>query len=65
MEYIITTLDPSGKREVLSRHANLDDALEAGKLHYKKLKQHISCISGTIGEDGKIKGEYKFYHSWS
>lgn len=65
MEYIITTLEPNGKREILSKHTNLDDALAAGKLSYEKLKRHISCISGTIDENGKVKGEYKFYRSWS
>ena len=65
MEYIITKLK-GNKREVLSKHKNLDDAMIAGKNAYEKSNRGevISCISGKVDEDGKIIGEYKLYHSW-
>ena len=63
MEYIITSLN-GNDRKIISRHDNLDEAIRAGKLSYEKLKCTISCISGTVNEDGKIEGKYQLYKTW-
>ena len=66
MEYLITVYDgdDGNKRKVISRHSNLDDALKAGKETRDKLHCMVSCISGTIDENGYVVGKYNFYNAW-
>ncbi len=65
MEYIITVTKENDRR-VISRHANLDDALSAGKSIYEKSNRGevVSCITGKVNDDGKIEGQYKLIESW-
>lgn len=63
-KYLITRYIDGNKREVLSTHTDLEEALKAGKEAHKKLGCSISCISGTINSEGKIEGKYKFYDCW-
>lgn len=65
-EYVIC-LNEGNKRKVLSRHADKEEALAAGKAAEKNLTkggQYISMISGNISDDGEITGAYRFFERW-
>ena len=65
MNYYIT-LTHRADSKIISKHDTLDEALIAGKNVYEKSNRGdvVSCISGTIGEDGNIEGKYRLYKSW-
>lgn len=67
MEYLITAMRKDGTREILSRHIDKDEALEAGRQAFLDAEKgaHISCISGKLDEKGSTVGKYVFYNSWS
>ena len=66
MEYLITAMRKDGTREILSRHTDKEEALEAGRQAFLKAEKGalISCISGTLDENGNTIGKYLFYDSW-
>ena len=64
MEYIVTIFEDGNKRKVISRHTDLNEAMEAGKRTYEKLNCMVSLISGNIDDDGKTEGKYILYKSW-
>lgn len=65
MDYIIT-VTKGNDRKVTSRHANLDDAIAAGKSIFEKSNRDevVSCITGKVNSDGKIEGQYRLIKSW-
>ena len=65
MEYLITTVK-GDDRKIISRHETLEEAKGAGRELWKEVPKGVlvSCISGTVNDEGKIIGKYALYEAW-
>lgn len=65
MEYYITTLE-GNKRKIISKHSTLQEAFDAGEKVWRSVPKGISvsCIAGTVNEEGDLSGKYQLYKSW-
>ena len=65
MEYLITTVKENDIK-IISRHETLEEAMEAGEKIWNEVPKgvSVSCISGTLDEEGRLKGQYLLYNCW-
>ena len=65
MGYFIT-ITKGNDRKIVSHHDIKEEALEAGRKVWEESDKTavVSCISGEVDGEGKIKGKYRLYESW-